>query len=94
MKKLNLHYRDSIDQNNDIIAVIAVFSIYPQLVDYFKIIFTPVFEINAILKARGWQIRPVGNVRRRSKPILKPGVNGYLTTKFAPSHRNLVHLPT
>ena len=44
--QFNLNNGNAVNQQNHIIAMIAVFSIYPKLIDNFIIILTPVFDVH------------------------------------------------
>lgn len=44
--ELDLHDGHAVDEQDYIISVVAVGGIYPKLVDYFKIIFAPLFNID------------------------------------------------
>lgn len=44
--QLDLHQRQPVDQQNDIIAVVAVIGIDAKLVDDFKLVFAPVAQID------------------------------------------------
>jgi hypothetical protein len=44
--QLDLHHRYAIDEQDDVITMVAVISVDAELVDDFKRVFAPVFEIN------------------------------------------------
>ncbi len=44
--QLNLHHRHAVDQQNHVITVVAVIGIDAQLVDDFKVVFAPVFDVD------------------------------------------------
>ena len=50
--QLNLHYRDAIDEQYDVIAVVAVICVYAELVDNFKGVLAPVLDIDQCVEER------------------------------------------
>ena len=44
--QLNLHDRHAVDQQNHVITVMAIVGVNAQLVDDFKVVFAPVFDID------------------------------------------------
>ena len=51
--ELDLHQWKTIDEDDHIVAVIAVFSVDPKLVTNFVCVFTPVFNIDERIVERG-----------------------------------------